>query len=190
MSYTKIQSKQAFERVRQLILSAPGTRITVQTVIDDTTLGTIIADEDERKGFVISRNRKEWFLTEDPKFCGAFTFAGTCAGDGYINLAFGEDIVTFAPTTGDDVDAIATQAVSTINTQSTEWTATVVGSGAIKVCPLAAQESRAVFSATSSDTGVTVTSRSPFQAPLDVQLGGDVLLLNEQVTFPGTSSRA
>lgn len=189
MAYTMEESRKAFEVVRQLLLAATDETLDVSVIVGDSDYSGIITDEQERIEFLAKRGGKEWMLSEELKYAGTFTFAGTCAGDGYLTVSTGNEQFTFAPTTGDDAATIAAQCVSTINSQSSTWTASATGD-TVRVVPLVEGLNKNDFTSESTDSGVTITQRSPYKPPYDLQLGGTATLNGRHSIFPGTAFRA
>jgi hypothetical protein len=189
MPYTMQDSRAAFERVRQLVLQAPAGGVDVNTVLADSEFAAIITSEAERSEFIWRRGGKEWTFSEDPKLCGDFTITGTAAGDGDVTVKVGSESYTITPAAGDDNVAVATAIINAINSGSTKWNASTTAAGVVLVCPIGDID-EAGFEATVGDTGLTVASRGPFEAPIYVKFGGTVKPNGRTITFQGTASRA
>jgi hypothetical protein len=182
------QSRDAFDVVRGLLKEATNETLDVSTIVGDTGFSAIITDEQERLEFVARLGDKYWLLTEEVKLGGSFTFAGTAAaGEGDITLSLGGEKITFTPTAADTPDLVAAAAAA-INGSSLNWTGS--SSGAVtRVLPLVEGLNGQTFVAQSEDTGITVTAKSPFELPADIQLGGTATLNGRTAIFPGSAFR-
>ena len=188
MSYTKNNSLKGFEVIRQLLLNATNETLDVQTVVDDTELSAIIPNEQERLEFISKRGSKEWLLSEDTKFAGSFTIAGLALGGDVTFKTLNETFIITASAGQTETD-IASALVTAINGSSDVWTSTIIASGVVRVIPLSDVYPKAGFQASSTDAGLTVTAKSPNEAPIDIQLGGTIQLNGRNKIFQGTSFR-
>jgi hypothetical protein len=183
------ESRKSFEVIRQLLLNATDETLDVQTIVDDTKLGAIITNEQERIEFVSKRGGKEWLLSEETKFAGSFTIVGTATIDSDLTFETLDETFTVTATAGQSEIDIASALITAVNTSSGTWTANTTGAGIVRMVPLSNEYSKTGFKASSTDAGVVVSAKSPNQAPFDIHLPGQAKLNGRNAIFQGSAFR-
>ena len=184
MAYSLIQSKQAYEAVRQALLKATNHRLDVDVVVADADFTAAIADENERYEFIWSRNQKDYRFSEIGRLTAGVNFAGPAAGDGDVTICIGSECFTFTPAAGDADLEMANALINEINGNSSNYTARLSGTSTCEIIPLNDNHVPQITD-TITDTGAIASYVNPF----GIYLGGSMQLQSTGLSFDGTSSK-
>ena len=178
MAYTMQESRDAFEVIRRKLLETPS-GIDIATLVADSDLTAIIADEQERYDFIAKKPGGAWVMDDEVIVTTEVALSGAAAGDGDVVVTIGPWTYTSTPTAGDSEITVATELALAINTDG--YAKANTAGNNIYVYDTDGM----TVGASSTDTGMTVSTAYP------ILFGGGTVHANGRgVTFAGTASKS